>query len=129
MTTRGLHSLLNYSNFFVQRKNLESAFTNIRLASRNILTNNHLRIVDQAGKVFIDSNISPEGFTMMYLLDESHMSFHAYTDETRGKMAVDIFTCARNPDNHINAVTQLNTFLVDNYFCNLDSRTDIPRFS
>jgi S-adenosylmethionine/arginine decarboxylase-like enzyme len=129
MTTRGLHTLLNYSNFFVQRKNLENAFTTIRLASRNILTNNHLRIVDQAGKIFIDSNISPEGFTWMYLLDESHMSCHAYTDQTRGKMAIDLFTCTRDPTNHINAVNQLNTFLLDNYFCNLDSRTDIPRFT
>lgn len=128
MTTTGLHTLLNYSNFFIRRKNLESTFTNLRCASKNILTHNHLRIVDQAGKVFIDHNISPEGFTYMYLLDESHMSCHAYTDPTRGKMAIDVFTCCKNPENHINAITELNTFLVDTYQCILDSRTDIPRF-
>lgn len=128
MTTKGLHTLLNYSNFFIQRKNLDTAFINTKLVARNILTNNHLRIVDQAGKVFVNSKISPEGWTWMFLLDESHMSCHAYTDETRGKMAIDIFTCSRNSENHTNAVNQLNTFLIDNYFCILDSRLDIPRF-
>jgi S-adenosylmethionine/arginine decarboxylase-like enzyme len=129
MTThKGLHTLLNYSNFFIQRRNLESAFTNIRLASRNILTNNHLRIVDQAGKVFLDSNISPEGWTWMFLLDESHMSCHAYTDDSKGLCAIDLFSCCSNKQNHFNAVDQINNFLINNYFCVLDNRQDIERF-
>ena len=34
----------------------------------------------------------PYGFTMIYLLSESHLSIHAFVDE--GKIALDLFTCS-----------------------------------
>ena len=128
MSTSGLHTLLNYSNFYIKRQNLESVYANIRLVTRNILKNNNIRIVDQSGVIFRDNKISPEGWTYAYLLDLSHFSSHAFTDTGRGKMAIDMFTCNTDTKNHLKAVEQVNTFLVENYFCMLNSRQDIPRF-
>lgn len=34
---------------------------------------------------------SPNGFAIVIMLDESHLSAHSYSDE--GRMAMDIFTC------------------------------------
>lgn len=134
-TFRGKHSLLNYSNFFITHKNIDAAFTNIKLTCRNILTNNHLRIVDSCSSILPAAhNISPDGFTMCFLLDESHMSLHSYTncEESRGeiigKLAVDLFTCSPSPLNHHNAIRDLNKFLIENYDAILDNSKTINRF-
>jgi len=134
-TFRGKHSLLNYTNFFIKHKNIDSAFTNIKLTCRNILTNNNLRIVDSCSSILPTKNIpSPDGFTICFLLDESHMSLHSYTnqEESRGeiigKLAVDLFTCSSNPLNHHNAIKDLNKFLIENYDVVLESSKIIDRF-
>lgn len=36
---------------------------------------------------------SPNGFALIVMLDESHLSAHSYSDE--GRMAMDIFTCGK----------------------------------
>ena len=136
---RGKHTLLNYSNFFIPHKNIDAAFTNIKLTCRNILTNNHLRIIDSASSILPLKQVysvcpSPDGFTICFLLDESHMSLHSYTnkEESRGeiigKLAVDLFTCSPHPANHHNAVRDLNKFLIENYDVLLDSSKTIDRF-
>ena len=135
-TFRGKHSLLNYTNFYIKHKNIDSAFTNIKLTCRNILTNNNLRIVDSCSSILpATQNIpSPDGFTMCFLLDESHMSLHSYTNceenrgEIIGKLAVDLFTCSPNPLNHHNAIRDLNKFLIENYDVVLESSKLIDRF-
>ena len=135
MFHRGRHTIIDYSNFFIQHKNIDAAFTNIKLTCRNILTNNHLRIVDSASSILPLKNIpSPDGFTICFLLDESHMSLHSYTNKEIdrgpiiGKLAVDIFTCSENPNNHHNAVRDLNKFLIDNYDVILQNSKTIDRF-
>jgi S-adenosylmethionine decarboxylase len=41
---------------------------------------------------------SPNGFTVVVMLDESHISAHSYSDE--GMLAMDIFTCgSTDPQN------------------------------
>ncbi len=136
---RGKHTLLNYSNFFIAHKNIDAAFTNIKLTCRNILTNNHLRIIDSASSILPLKTAysvcpSPDGFTICFLLDESHMSLHSYTnkEESRGeiigKLAVDLFTCSPTPANHHNAIKDLNKFLIENYDVLLDSSKTIDRF-
>lgn len=135
-TFRGRHSLLNYTNFFIKHKNIDSAFTNIKLMCRNILTNNNLRIVDSCSSILptVGNIPSPDGFTICYLLDESHMSLHSYTncEESRGeligKLAVDLFTCSSNPLNHHNAIRDLHKFLIENYDVVLESSKLIDRF-
>ena len=134
-TFRGKHTLLNYSNFFIKQKNIDSAFTNIKLNCRNILTNNHLRVVDEASSILpLKHCPSPDGFTICFLLDESHMCLHSYTNcdiqrgELIGKLAVDLFTCSPEPLNHYNAIRDLNKFLIENYEAVLDSSKTIERF-
>lgn len=125
---RGKHTLLNFINFIIPRRNLDVAYLNIKGQTRQILTDNDLRIVDYAGKVFLNPEVSEYGFTMAHLLDESHLSLHAYTESHIGKLAVDLFTCSRNPVNHMNAVVDLTEFLIDNYNCILENQQTIDRF-
>lgn len=125
---RGKHTLLNFVKFVINRKNLEPAYLNIKCASQQILFHNNIRVVNFAGNVFLDPLISEYGFTMVHLLDESHLSFHAYTEPHIGKLAVDLFTCSPNPINHMNAVTQLTSFLIENYSCVLEKQETIDRF-
>ena len=49
-----------------------------------------IRIVGQQVSIF-DGKVSPPGFALVVLLDESHFTTHAYTDE--GLVALDLFTC------------------------------------
>jgi S-adenosylmethionine/arginine decarboxylase-like enzyme len=135
VTFRGKHTINNYSNFFIPYKNIDSAFMNIKLTCRNILTNNHLRVVDEASSILPLKHIpSPDGFTMCFLLDESHLSLHSYTNceeergEVIGKLALDLFTCSPNPLHHHNAIRDLSKFLIENYHCSLDSSLTIDRF-
>ena len=134
-TFRGKHSILNYTNFFIKHKNIDAAFTNIKLTCRNILTNNNLRIVDSCSSILpLKHCPSPDGFTICFLLDESHMSLHSYTNneldrgEIIGKLAVDLFTCSSNPLNHHNTIRDLNKFLIENYDVVLESSKIIDRF-
>ncbi len=85
-------------------------------------------MVDFCGKVFTNPEVSPYGWTMCHLLDESHLSFHCYTEPSIGKCAVDLFTCSKDPINHHNAVLDLTTFLIDNYNCVLEHKQIIDRF-
>jgi len=56
-----------------------------------------------------DGSVSPIGFTMVLLLDESHISIHSYGDI--GLLALDCFTCSKNPENHINAVYDIKEMI------------------
>lgn len=125
---RGKHTLLNFINFVIPRKNLEPAYLNIKCASQQILFQNNIRIVDFAGKVFTNPEVSEYGWTMVHLLDESHLSFHAYTEPHIGKLAVDLFTCCSNPINHNTSLSSLTEFLINNYKCTLESSETIDRF-
>jgi S-adenosylmethionine/arginine decarboxylase-like enzyme len=132
---RGKHTLLNYSNFFIQHKNIDSAFMNIKLMCRNILSSNSLRVVGEASALLPNGIIvSPDGFTMAFLLDESHLSLHSYTNsdpergEVIGKLACDLFTCTKDPINHFNAIRDLNKFIIDNYDAVLDEQKTVDRF-
>ena len=134
-TFRGKHTMNDYSNFFIKHKNINSAFTNIILTCRNILVSNNIRIVDEVSSILpINGFNTPDGFTMAFLLDESHLSLHSYTNsdlvrgDIIGKLALDLFTCSPNPLNHYNTVRDLNKFIIENYDAVLDNSQTINRF-
>jgi S-adenosylmethionine/arginine decarboxylase-like enzyme len=52
-------------------------------------------------KVVSNGETTPDGFAYVYVLNESHLSMHAYSggeDGTSGMMAIDIFTCGGGVD-------------------------------
>ena len=53
------------------------------------------------------------GGTIIIMLDESHISLHSYGEE--GILAVDCFTCSKNPQNHINAVSDIKKLMTKHF--------------
>jgi S-adenosylmethionine/arginine decarboxylase-like enzyme len=49
---------------------------------------------------------SEEGWTSVVLIDESHITSHAYSD--RGKLAIDLFTCGQKSNPEV-----LATFIIE----------------
>jgi S-adenosylmethionine decarboxylase len=42
---------------------------------------------------------SPQGITLLYLLSESHLSFHSYPE--KGFVAIDCYTCGETVDPNV----------------------------
>jgi S-adenosylmethionine/arginine decarboxylase-like enzyme len=59
--------------------------TSITLLSNMKIVHKHLEILKQPN--------TENGFTCVLLLDESHMTAHAYTDNDKAMLAMDLFTC------------------------------------
>ena len=123
---RGLHTLLNYRNFIIPSRHLESSYENTRVICRHYLRKNNLRVVNECSSLLND-NRSPEGWTMCFLLDESHLSLHSYT--SLGLLAIDLFTCSPTPENHTNCVEDINKYIINSYNSELiDKQTITTRF-
>lgn len=55
------------------------------------------KLIKQSGATLIETKIyefDPRGYTILFILKESHISIHAYPEF--GAMFLDIFTCGRN---------------------------------
>lgn len=126
MSHRGIHTIIDFSNFFIRPKNLHSACDNLLASYKYFANKNNLNVVGQNHKIFNNISTSPNGFTLVLLLDESHISTHTYTDT--GLLALDIFTCAGNPEHHINTTQNISDFLVNNYNAIIDKTYTLNRF-
>ena len=72
-----------------------------------------------------DGTVSPPGFAAVVLIDESHITAHAYAD--RGLLAVDCFTCGTTDPNSI--ADLLHQSLQDAFpNLNLERRDQVNRF-
>ena len=120
---RGLHTLIDISNFFIKKKNLDISFTTIKNMTKTFAVNNQLNIVGETSKLLLNEK-TPEGFTMCYLLDESHISIHCYSSKEIGLLALDIFTCCNNPIYHTKTVDDISSYLIQNYPPSYISRRD-----
>ena len=109
---RGSHSMLDITKCYIKEKDTEATCLALFNGFKEICGNNNLRIVGERMVVF-DGSVSPHGFTFILLLDESHISFHSYSME--GIAAIDTFTCSKNPENHINAVSDIKK-LISHHF-------------
>lgn len=59
-------------------------------------------LIKQSGASLIESQIYefiPNGYTIFFILKESHVSIHAYPEF--GAMFLDVFTCGHNIEPHI----------------------------
>ena len=109
-TARGVHSLLDYNNCIIPKKNTENVLLNIMFNLKIICEKNELRIVGEKMVIF-DGSVSPSGGTAIVLLDESHISLHSYGEE--GIMSWDLFTCSKKPENHMNALANIKELMVE----------------
>ena len=109
---RGSHSMLDYTKCYIKEKDTEATCLALFNGFKEICGNNSLRIVGEKMVVF-DGSVSPHGFTFILLLDESHISFHSYSME--GIAAIDCFTCSKNPENHINAVSDIKKLIMHHF--------------
>lgn len=75
---------------------------------------------------FFDGSNSPPGFTSVFLIDESHVSAHCYSDTSL--LALDIFTCSPNPEITKSIANIINKKIIIK-FPNIKSLSnEIPRF-
>ena len=109
---RGSHSMIDITKCYIKEKDTETVFLALFNGFKEICGNNNLRIVGEKMVVF-DGSVSPPGGTIIIMLDESHISLHSYGEE--GILAVDCFTCSKNPENHINAVSDIKK-LISHHF-------------
>ena len=87
---KGVHITYDFVGFSLN--DAHSAGTTVFALMQSTCDLFKITVVGKQIKVFDDPAQSPPGFASALLLDESHISAHAYTDET-GLLAVDVFTC------------------------------------
>ena len=93
---RGSHQLIDVTNAAIAgdvgvvRAKAEELVAAMAGAARDEGTNVLMTHVEA-----FDGSSSPPGFASVVLLDESHISAHAYSDE--GLLAIDVFTCGADP--------------------------------
>jgi S-adenosylmethionine decarboxylase len=93
MNNRGNHVFLDFVGFIDE--NLEECCANIFQIMKEGIQQTNMKCMFE--KMVILKEDTEEGFTSVILLDESHITCHAYTK--KGLLALDVFTCgATNPE-------------------------------
>jgi S-adenosylmethionine decarboxylase proenzyme len=59
----------------------------------------------------IEHTFQPEGFSVIYLLSESHMTIHTFVEKQY--VAFDLYTCRQYPDNKV--YQEIYDFLIDRF--------------
>ena len=85
--SRGTHILVDLTGIYGDPESLAKS---VMECSLNHIERAGVKIMGQQISIF-DGTVSPPGFALGILLDESHFTAHAYTQE--GLMALDLFTC------------------------------------
>ena len=91
MQNKGTHVFLDFVNFKVERKDLEDDCDYVFSLMKDALTYTSMK--NMHSKMVILKDDTEEGFTSVILLDESHITAHAYTQQ--GLLALDVFTCGK----------------------------------
>ena len=89
----GKHIMLDYTGYVPP---VDDDANWILEIMKNAATNSGIRVVHHHVEKF-DGTVSPPGFAAVVLIDESHITAHAYSNI--GLLAIDIFTCGEHsPD-------------------------------
>lgn len=67
---------------------------------------------------FVSHRFKGGGITGIFLLSESHLSYHTYPENNY--MSIDLYTCGNNPSNEINKI--IKYFGTKNVICNYVKR-------
>ena len=86
----GKHMICDFKN--IENKELLNNPDKMNEILRFICNYYQFEILENIQKVFI-----PEGYTILYLLSESHLSVHTFPE--RNFMSFDIYTCRNYKDN------------------------------
>ena len=87
MKNRGNHVFIDFIGFYDD--NLEECCANIFNIMKEGIKQTNMKCMFE--KMVILKDDTEEGFTSVILLDESHITAHAYTK--KGLLALDVFTC------------------------------------
>jgi S-adenosylmethionine/arginine decarboxylase-like enzyme len=107
---RGYHVFFDYNGIFGQNSAELTAW--VMKTIEDILVANKVRFVHKHAVVF-DGIDSPPGFTSVFLIDESHVSAHSYSE--LGMLALDVFTCGGRPDNTKKVADQIHAAVLKRF--------------
>ena len=85
----GVHVIINV--YDIKQSSILTSLEHGKPISDNIVKTLQLHVMEQAGHQF-----QPHGYTMMYLLSESHYSIHTYPEFQ--SCYIDIFCCNKEFD-------------------------------
>jgi len=91
MQYKGTHVFLDFTGFNVAREDLEEGCNYIFSLMQYSISYTNMK--NMHSKMVILKDDTEEGFTSVILLDESHITAHAYTKQ--GLLALDVFTCGK----------------------------------
>ena len=118
--TAGKHMICDFKN--IENKDLLNNPEKLNEILKFICTYYQFQILEKTQKKF-----TPEGYTILYLLSESHISVHTFPE--RNFLSFDIYTCRNYKDNseyfeifdclldHLKADIRTSTYkIIDRYF-------------
>jgi S-adenosylmethionine decarboxylase len=91
MNHKGNHVFLDFVNFKVERNDLDEICKYVFSLMEDSLHSTSMK--NKHSKMVVLKDDTEEGFTSVVLLDESHITAHAYTKQ--GLLALDVFTCGK----------------------------------
>jgi S-adenosylmethionine decarboxylase len=122
---KGYHITIDYFGFKCKSDSFKEIGENISKIIFNGLKKYNINIVHNHMEFFDGSN-SPPGFTSVFLIDESHISAHCYSDTSL--LALDVFTCSPNPEITKSIANFINKKIFINFPDIKSIKNEIPRF-
>ncbi len=117
----GKHIMLDYTGYIPPVNDDADWILNVM---KDAATNSGIRVVHHHVEKF-DGEVSPPGFAAVVLIDESHITAHAYSEI--GLLAIDVFTCGRHsPDDVANEIDTKLKSAIPSLIC--ECRQYSPRF-
>lgn len=122
---KGYHITIDYFGFKCGNNNFKEIGKNISDIIFNGLKEYNINIVHNHIEFFDGSN-SPPGFTSIFLIDESHISAHCYSDASL--LALDVFTCSPYPEITKSIANFINKKIIIKFPNIKYIKHEIPRF-
>lgn len=94
MVNKGTLIYFDFTNFKSNQELEITANTIFKIMHDSITNLTKMKIVHKHLEI-LKQPITENGFTSVLLLDESHFTAHAYTDDDKALLAMDIFTCGQ----------------------------------
>ena len=115
-TSSGKHLICDIKN--IKNKTLMGDLEQLKTLMNDICAKNNYSILQTSHHRF-----EPEGFSILFLLSESHMSIHTFPE--KNYIAFDLYTCRTYADNQI--YNTIYNDLVTNFDADMDTPMIIDR--